>query len=129
MARKGLSPTQRSLALLRQRGCLAAVVERWNQYAGPHGVRQDLFGFIDVLAVEPGENGCLGVQCCASSGMAAHRTKITEEQVEEATAWLVAGNRIELHGWRKVKVTRSGKAMRWTPRVESVTLENLDGKP
>lgn len=110
--------------MLRDRGCTAAVVEKWNQYAGPHGIRQDLFGIIDVLALEPGQTGCLGVQCCAGSGMAAHRTKILD--AETTALWLAAGNRLELHGWRKVKLRRGGKAERWSPRVE---LFSAQGEP
>lgn len=120
-----LSPTQRTLAALRNRGCLAAVAEKWNPYAGTHGIRQDLFGFIDVLAIEPGKIGCLGVQCCASSGMAAHRRKIIEDCADAAADWLRADNRIELWGWRKVKLKRGGKAERWAPRVEMITREDV----
>ena len=115
-----LSPTQRTLAALRDRGCMAAIVEKWNQFAGPHGIRQDLFGFIDVLCIEPGEKGCLGVQACGSS-FSEHLTKITETRAEECLKWLAAGNRVELWGWRKVKVKRGGKAMVWKPRVRFIT--------
>lgn len=120
--RKGLSPTQRTLAALRDRGMTAAVVEKWNAFASPFGIRQDLFGFIDVLALDPERpgHGFLGVQCCAGSGLAAHRTKIIVECNQEAFAWVRAGGRIEIWGWRKVKLERGGKAMRWVPRVVQV---------
>lgn len=117
-----LSPTQRTLRLLREQGCIAAVTERWNPYVGEHGVRQDLFGFMDVIALA---GAILGVQACAGSGMAAHRRKILEECTEAAEAWLRAGGRIEIWAWRKVKVRRGGKAERWEPRIENVTLEDL----
>ncbi len=121
-----LSPTQRTLAALRNRGCLCAIVEKWNQYAGPHGIRQDLFGFIDVLAIEPGVSGCVGVQCCAVSGMAAHRRKIVEDCAEDAETWLQAENRIELWGWAKRKRKRGGVAVVWKPTVEEITLESFE---
>ena len=42
-------PTQRTLARLRQEGALeVAIVEHWNPHAR---IRQDLFGFIDILAI------------------------------------------------------------------------------
>lgn len=119
---KGLSPTQRTLQLLRNEGCTAGIVERFNQFVGPHGIRQDLFGFIDLIAVYPDERGITGVQCCAGSGISAHRTKIMEN--EHAPAWLVAGGRIELWAWRKVSLKRGGKAMRWAPRVEVFELKD-----
>lgn len=121
---KGLSPTQRTLAALRNEGVTAGIVERFNQFVGPHGIRQDLFGFIDVIAVYPDERGITGVQCCAGSGHAAHRTKIMEN--EHAPAWLKAGGRIELWSWRKLKVKRGGKAMRWVPKME--VFEFRDGE-
>jgi hypothetical protein len=87
-----ISPTQRSLALMRERGYLCEVVEKWNPYAR---IRQDLFGFIDILCV--GRDGVVGVQTTSSSSMAARRTKIANHAnigpVREA------GIRVLLHGW------------------------------
>ena len=67
-----LTPTQRTLAYLREEGYLCAIVEKWN----PHvKIRQDLFGFIDILAIKKGET--LAVQC-TSTGVAARVKKIQE---------------------------------------------------
>jgi len=114
----GMSPTSRTLRTLKQQGAIAGVVERFNQFAGPHGIRQDLFGFIDLIALEPAR-GIIGVQCCARSGHAAHRTKILENEI--APEWLATGGRIEIWSWAKQKVKRGGKAERWTPKVEEIT--------
>ena len=114
---KGLSPTQRTLRELRQRGVIAGIVERFNQYAGPHGLRIDLFGFIDLIALYPDK--IVGVQCCARSGHAAHRTKILENEI--APEWLKSGGKIEIWSWGKQKVQRGGKAMRWVPKIEEMT--------
>lgn len=47
-----MTPTQRSLKQLRLAGWLCAVTERWN----PHvKIRQDLFGFADLIAVKGDE--------------------------------------------------------------------------
>lgn len=91
-----MTPTQRSLKLLRDRGYTAAVVERWNAFAR---VRQDLFGFVDIVAIKAGESGVLAVQSTSADNLAARRTKIAAEP--RAEVWLAAGNRIALHGWRK----------------------------
>ena len=56
-----MTPTQRSLKYLREQGYTVAIVERWNAFAK---IRQDLFGFIDLLAIKPGET--LAVQTTAS---------------------------------------------------------------
>src|ERR1700751_4932922 len=58
------SPTQRSKAYLENAGYLVAITERWNPHAK---VRQDMFGFIDMLAVKEGE--ILGVQTTSRSNM------------------------------------------------------------
>jgi hypothetical protein len=76
-----------------------AIVERWNAYAG---IRQDLFGFVDLLALRGHET--LAVQATSGSNVAARVTKIA--QAEHAAAVRAAGWRIVVHGWRKLK---SGK--------------------
>jgi len=122
---KGLSPIQRTLRELRQRGCICGIVERFNQYAGAFGIRQDLFGFIDLIALYP-DKGIVGVQCCARSGHAAHRTKILENEV--APEWIKAGGTIEIWSWGKQKLKRGGKAMRWFPKIETITFEEDNKK-
>lgn len=122
----GLSPTQRTKRALRERGLVCEVVERFNQYAGAHGQRQDLFGIIDVLALDP-QQGVIGVQACAGSGFREHYTKIIQERTQQTTDWLMTpGTSLELWGWRKVKKVRGGKAMIWSPRVKVITLEDLE---
>jgi hypothetical protein len=118
-----VSPTQRTLAALREQGRKCAIVEKWNPYAG---VRQDLFGFIDIIALErDGLRGIIGVQSTGSA-FAAHERKLLEERREACIAWLLAGGEIELWGWRKLKVKRGGKATCWTPRVRTFELEDFD---
>lgn len=119
------TPTQRTMRYLRHEGATCAVVEKWNQHAGPFGVRQDLFGFVDVLVLSP-DRGFIGVQCCARSRHAAHRRKILEECTELAMEWLRCGGKIEIWSWGKQKVKRGGKAERWVPKVEEITLESWD---
>jgi len=87
------SPTQRSLAHLREEGYVVAIVERWNPHAR---IRQDLFGFIDLLAIRKGET--LAVQVTAS-GVSARIKKIMESDYLNAVR--DAGWRIVVHGWRK----------------------------
>ena len=100
------SPTQRSVALLKQDGWEVAIVERWN----PHvRIRQDLFGFADILAMKPGETPKL-VQV-TSSGWASRVAKILAEP--RASLALQSGFEIEVHGWRKLKSNRN----RWTPKI------------
>ena len=122
----GLSPTQRTLRELRNQGRICAIVEKWNAYAGPHGIRQDLFGIIDVLALDP-ERGVVGVQSCGNS-FAEHWRKLTVEMAQNTIDWLATpGTSLELWAWRKVKVKRGGKAMVWRPRIKAITIQDLEG--
>lgn len=122
----GLSNTQRTLRALRARGLVAAIVEKRNAYAGPHGLTQDLFGIIDVLALDP-ERGVIGVQSCGTA-FNQHLQKLIVEKAQETSDWLsTPGTSLELWGWRKVKLKRGGKAERWTPRVVQITLDMIEG--
>lgn len=102
-----LSPTQRSLAYLREQGYLVAIVEHWNPHAR---IRQDLWGWCDLLAIR--KNEVLAVQVTAS-GVAARIKKIQESdtigRVREA------GIRVEIHGWRK------NSKGRYVMRIEDIS--------
>lgn len=110
-----MTPTARSLELLREQGHHAEVVEKWNAHTKQ---RKDLFNFGDILAIKTdGEPGVVIVQTTSNSNMAARIDKIRAEPL--AVAWLRASphNRIEVHGWGKYKVKRGGRAVRWRCRV------------
>ncbi|MHC4938740.1 MAG: hypothetical protein ACYTHK_07210, partial [Planctomycetota bacterium] len=87
------SPTSRSLALLRDRGAVADVVERWIPAGPGRSVRRDLFNFGDIIAVEPDQTGAVIVQTTSGANLAARRKKILDACHEQARAWLAAGNR------------------------------------
>lgn len=95
-----ISPTQLSLRHLRAEGWLAAVVEHYNPHAR---VRNDLFGFIDVLAIRPDET--LAVQATTASNVSSRVHKIADHS--NIAAVREAGWRIEVWGWAK-------KSGRWT---------------
>ena len=105
---KKTSPTQRTLAEMRERGYTCAVVERWNQFVG---IRQDLFGVIDVLCL--GENEIVGVQCTSNDHVADRCTKIAEH--ENTPHLRKAGMKLLVHGWRK------NAAGRWVLREVDVS--------
>jgi hypothetical protein len=102
------SPTQRSLKWLRQRGFTAAITERWNPHAK---LRQDLFGFIDIVALSS-ICGIVAVQTTSGPNMAARISKIRD--LLAAKVWLDAGGMIIVHGWRKVGAR--GKRKLWECR-------------
>ena len=88
------SPTQRSLAYLRDQGYLVAIVEKWNPHAK---LRQDLFGIIDLLAIKDGET--LGVQTTSGDNVSKRVAKIADSS--HVGALRRAGWRLVVHGWRK----------------------------
>ena len=122
--RKGLSSMQRTLKALRDQGVICDIAEKFNPYAGPFGIRQDMFGFVDLIALYPGGRGIVAVQACFSD-VKKHIRKITDECTEEAIAWLECKGEIEVWGWRKLLVQRGGKLRKWTPRIITVTLADF----
>lgn len=118
-----MTPTQRSLKLLREEGWRCEIVERWN----PHTkTRHDLFGIADLLAIKPGHMPTL-VQTTSGSNLSARLKKIAEtEGVQDLIA---SGFRIEIHGWRTFLVKRGGKARRWVPARHIYGEENCLPQP
>lgn len=99
-----MSPTQRTLAKLRDEGWLPWITEHWNAYAR---IRQDLYGFVDVLAVK--DANTLAVQCTSASNMASRVAKISEHA--SLGPLRKAGWAIQVWGWRK------DAAGKWVVRV------------
>lgn len=89
-----LSPTALTLRHLREQGYTAAVVEFWNPHAG---IRQDLFGFIDVIGIRPGET--IAVQTTSVGEVSRRVRKIADSPLVGAVR--EAGWTIHVHGWAK----------------------------
>lgn len=107
MTRK-TSPTQRSLAFLRDQGYTVAITERWNPFAK---LRVDLFGFIDLLCFKGDE--VLAVQTTSNDHVSHRIEKI--KGIQAAALWLESPHRrIVVHGWAK-KGAR-GKRKLWELR-------------
>lgn len=97
----------------------AEVVERWNMGAG---VRQDLFGCIDAIALPRRVIGPVLALQITSTGVSERCRKI--EATPRMTLWVRCGSRLAVVGWRKLKGPGS-KVARWTPRiVEFVAVED-----
>ena len=107
------SNTSRTLEYIRSKGWEVDRVEKFIPYAGKFGYRKDCFNLFDLIAL--GENSIIGIQSCGQS-FAKHHKKILGNPL--SFKWLECGGRIMLIGWRKVKLCRGGKAMRWSPRIK-----------
>lgn len=116
------SPTQRSLLALRQSGHRACVVEKWIAQIKQ---RVDAFNFGDILAVHPERIGAVLVQSTSGDNVSKRIDKIKENAA--AKIWLLAKNRILVHGWRMVGPRGARKT--WQCREIEVTLEMLNEPP
>jgi hypothetical protein len=125
-----VEPVKWSMAMMTADGYMCGLTEKWNPHAvapgsGSPGIRQDLFGFIDFLAV--GDDRIIGVQCCAHSGLGSHRTKMAIDKYTEVKTWLQGGRGdIQLHGWQRIEeATQEGTKYR-TKYKRVGTVENID---
>jgi hypothetical protein len=101
-----MTPMRRSLELMRGRGFLCAITEHWNHFAN---IRQDLFGFGDILCVSKTNCATVILQTTSASNVSARCKKIRES--EELSILKHAGWKIIVHGWRK-----SAKTKKWECR-------------
>jgi hypothetical protein len=108
------SPTSRSLALLREDGCLVAIVEKFVRFPPP-GHRVDLWGFGDLLACKPGFAPMI-VQTTTADHQAERIAKIKASPHFETIC--ASGFRVICHGWRKGG--ERGKRKTWICNVEEV---------
>lgn len=114
------SPTAQTIKILKKNGWHPAIVERWNQFAK---VRQDLFGFIDLLAMK--NNGVLlGIQATSTGNMSARTEKSLASPM--LRVWLSTGNMFEVWGWSKMGAQSKQKL--WTCQrqpIERLDMEEL----
>ena len=115
------SPTIRSLALLRKEGYCAQVVEKYNMFAH---IRQDLFGFIDIVGIKDGLVGVLGIQTTSAAHIMERVRKILS--IPESKIWLECGNKIIVHGWAKKGAKDKRKL--WSVNIKEVTLEDFKSR-
>lgn len=120
--KKRISYTQKTLRYLREQGLIIDKAECWNPYGGKFGIRKDLFAFIDLVALCPME-GIIGVQSTSGLQHSKHRRDILENEL--ALEWLKCKGKIWIISWSKKLLHRGGKARRWIPRKEEITLENF----
>jgi hypothetical protein len=117
-----MTPTQRTLKLLRFQGFIAQVTEHWNGFARR---RVDLFGFGDIVAmsapgVSPQYNGLWLVQTTSGTNHSARRNKILQECRKEFERWTALGGRVVVVSWAK-------RAGRWQPRWEELSAVQKPG--
>jgi hypothetical protein len=106
-------------------------VEKVEQVVHGTFIKRDAFGFIDLMAIKAECRGVLGVQVCASDRKADHVAKA--RLLEAIWTFLRAGNRIQVHSWRKRRerhlVTRKWSVKRWAVVISDLSLEDLLPEP
>ncbi len=121
--------TERTLKELKKQGAHCDIVERFLAHAGPlifttvggkrmgkrTGVRKDLFGIIDIIALYPDRTRICGVQSCGQA-FSEHKKKILSNT--NTIKWLHYAD-LELWGWRQL-TERKRKV--WKPRIYSFNL-------
>jgi len=115
-----MTPTQRTLKYLRDNGFVCGIVERFISAYARHGIRIDLFGIIDIIAIKDGE--IRGVQSCGQA-FSEHNKKILAS--ENSVKWIRSGGILQLIGWRKLLKKRGMKAKEWVPRIKVFTREDF----
>lgn len=90
------------------------MTERWQQFGGKFGIRQDLYGFIDCVAI-PNKKGAglLALQVCSVSTVSDHIAKIKANPNTLRFCGSCDHIRVELWAWSKRKQKRGGIAVRW----------------
>lgn len=107
-----MSPCARSLEKLRGEGWTCGITEHFNKFAK---VRQDLYGFIDILAFQGAVT--MAVQTTSGDNVSHRLEKILSNPI--AKLWCEGGFRIlVIHGWRKVGAR--GKRKLWECREVNV---------
>ncbi len=122
-----LSPTQRTLRAQRAEGRICAIAEKFNAHVGPFGIRQDLFGFIDIVVLDP-QRGIIGIQSTGTEFSEHIRKVLDSDCTANVIEWLKCGGKVEVWGWSKYLVKRGGSAKIWRPRAREITLADFDDK-
>lgn len=107
-----MSPTQRSIELLKKQGWTVWKAEHWCPFSRR---RKDAFGFADLICVKPSFRGTLYVQTTSGSGSS--RVKKIRETAAAGIV-MAAGNPIIVHGWAKRGAR--GQKKTWTCRETNI---------
>ena len=107
-----MTPTELTLKHMRKLGFYCVVVEKWNPFVPTKdpkhvcpfckkpegfGIRQDLFGFADIYAINPRTQDRVFIQTTTKHNMVARKLKILGNN--NLPTVLNSGHRVVVHGW------------------------------
>jgi hypothetical protein len=127
---------QRSKKYLEQKGWHVWIVEHFNQWAH---VRQDLYGFGDLVAIRHDSNGVWAINACTDEGeVKSHIDKYLngydnpkkgrQPPNPHLPVWLASKNRFSLFGWGKRNQGGIGSRKVWTLRIIEFYLNGAEVK-
>ena len=124
-----ITPTQRTMAALRQQGLKCAIVEKRVPANTEWGsITRDLFGIIDIIALSRSTREIIGVQSTGQA-FAEHRRKLEGPQKQDCIDWLYCRGGLQLWGWRKLVAKKKdgtyGKKKIWVPRIQVYSLADF----
>lgn len=120
------TPTERTLAHLRDMGFRVKIVETWNSFTK---TRHDMEGFIDILAwrLDPrtSEPEMIAIQCTTRPNHLARKKKIlTDPKVApRAKDWLAHSWKIWVMSWNK---TMRNKQPRYDVKLEELFVHDFE---
>jgi hypothetical protein len=136
------STTVLTIRELKAKGWHAAKVEYWLAFGRGGGVRKDLYGCIDVVAVNEKLRATIGVQCTSRENVGSRiekiRLMVSDKKNLDGAAirtWLRIGNRLEVWGWDKwdklprILVVRLGLSVAGSVKEtgrEDITAERIE---
>ena len=112
------SPTQCTMLEFRSRGWLVGVTEHWNHHVN---IRQDLFGFVDIVAVDPsGMMHC--VQATSWGNISTRMNKIMDSiELRKRAELLCRHNRVAIVGWKQI----GGKGSKYVAKWRYLTADDF----
>ena len=112
--------TTKTLDLLREHGYKVGGVEKYQFHTR---VRQDLFGWIDIIAIKEGE--LLGVQSTSYQARKQHIDKMAEASIQDMISlWCKTGAKALMITWKKQKIKRGGTAFRYVPVFDQYVIRD-----
>lgn len=105
--KKTSSITVLSVDEAKAKGWYAEKTEHWNAFAK---VRKDLFGFIDILCLDPINKKIIGIQATSYSNMSAREEKILNSPIYQLVK--DCGIEIQVWGWKKKEI-KGTKRKEW----------------
>ena len=115
-----MTPSARTIQHFKKAGFFVQNVE---MFIPQINIRRDLFGFIDLVVLDPKSEKIVGIQATTLAHAAERKDKIINSCGKTATAWLKCQGIIEVWGWHKYKIPIERKY--WRPKIATVTLDDL----